>query len=113
MPRHWEPRRGEWIPVVGLRALADLVNDALAALGTQPALAGPMLVEQAAIESAPAVQRKPASRARARNLRPIEGGAEPPEQPASADDDVPEIDMDETHVETWQYVRLAQDGDGD
>jgi RNA polymerase sigma-70 factor (ECF subfamily) len=81
-------------------------------MGTQPAFAGPMLVEQAAIESAPAVARKPAGRGRAaRNLRPVDGGAEPPGKGASADDNVTE--MDELHVETWQYVRLAQDGDGE
>jgi RNA polymerase sigma-70 factor (ECF subfamily) len=83
----------------------------LAAMGTQPAFAGPMLVQQAAIESAPAVQRKPAGRSGARNLRPVQGDAEPPKTTSGDSDDVTE--MDETHVETWQYVRLAQDGDGE
>jgi RNA polymerase sigma-70 factor (ECF subfamily) len=106
-----EPRRGEWTPVVGLRALADLVNDALAAMGTQPAFATPIVMQQSAIESTPAVQRKASGRARARNLRPVQGGAEPPPADAGKTDDVTE--MDETHVETWQYVRLAQDGDGE
>jgi RNA polymerase sigma-70 factor, ECF subfamily len=111
MARKWEPRPGDFTPAAGLRALADLVNEALAALGTQPALAGPMLVQQAAIESAPAAQRKPADRARARSLRAAQGDAEPPKPKTGANDDVAE--MDETHVETWHYVRLAQEGDGD
>jgi RNA polymerase sigma-70 factor (ECF subfamily) len=106
----WEPRPGDFTPAAGLRALADLVNDALAAMGTQPAYAGPMIVQQAAIDSAPAVQRK-ASRGRARNLRSVPGDVEPPESEAGESDDVAE--MDETHVETWQYVRLAQGGDGE
>ena len=112
MARHSEPRRGEWTPVVGLRALADLVNDALAAMGTQPAFDGPIVMRQSAIESAPAVQRKTDGRGRpARNLRPVQGGAKPPQTDSGKTDDVTE--MDETHVETWQYVRLAQDGDGE
>ena len=112
MARQSEPRRGEWTPVVGLRALADLVNDALAAMGTQPAFDAPIVMRQSAIESAPTVQRKTDGRGRpARNLRPVQGGAEPPRPDAAKTDDVAE--MDETHVETWQYVRLAQDGDGE
>jgi RNA polymerase sigma-70 factor (ECF subfamily) len=102
------PRPGDWSPVAGLRALADLVNDALAAMGTQPAFAGPMVVQQSAIESAPAVPRKAGGRSR--NLRPVEPSSQPPDPDAVADD---ATEMDETHVETWQYVRLAQDGDGD
>jgi RNA polymerase sigma-70 factor (ECF subfamily) len=105
------PRPGDWSPAARLRALADLVNEALVALGTQPAFAGPMIVAQSAIESAPAVPRKAASgRARTRNLRPVEPSNPPPE-PETVADEVTE--MDETHVETWQYVRLAQEGDGD
>jgi RNA polymerase sigma-70 factor, ECF subfamily len=112
MARQPEPRRGEWTPVVGLRALADLVNDALAAMGTQPVFAGPIVMRQSAIESAPTVQRKTNGRDRAaRTLRPVQGGAEPPGTDAKGTDDVTE--MDETHVETWHYVRLAQDGDGE
>lgn len=108
MAGKWEPRPGDWSPAVGLRTLADLVNDALAAMGTQPAFVGPMLVQQAAIDSATAVPRKGAGRGRARDLRPVQGDTEPP---AGSTDDVAE--MDETHVETWQYVRLAQGGDGE
>jgi RNA polymerase sigma-70 factor (ECF subfamily) len=106
-----EPRQGNSFPGAGLRALAELVNDALAAMGTRPAFVGPMLVQQSAIESAPAVPRKATSgRSRARNLHPVEPSSPPPEPEAAADD---VTEMDEGHVETWQYVRLAQDGDGE
>jgi RNA polymerase sigma-70 factor, ECF subfamily len=106
----WQPRPGNSTPAAGLRALAELVNEALAALGTQPAFAGADVMHQSAIESAPAVHRKASSRGRARNLRPVEPSGEPPQAEAPADD---VTDMDETHVETWQYVRLAQGGDGE
>ena len=96
--------------MAGLRALAELVNDALATMGTQPAFGGPMIVQQSAIESAPAVPRKPTGRGRARSLHPVEPSSQPPD-PEAAADEVPA--MDETHVETWQYVRLAQEGDGE
>ena len=111
MAREREPRPGDWTPAAGLRALAELVNEALAAMGTQPAFAGPMLVQQAAIESTPTVQRKGTGRGRATNLRRVEGGAEPPKTEAGGTDEVTE--MDETHVETWEYVRQAQGGDGE
>lgn len=111
MTGHWEPRPGNPSPSAGLRALAALVNDALVAMGTQPAFAGPMLVQQSAIESAPVVQRKSGSAGgRARNLRAAEPPGQPP-QPEAATPDV--ADMDETHAETWEYVRLAQAGDGE
>ena len=111
MARMWEARPGDPSPAAGLRALAELVNDVLARMGTQPAFAGPMIVQQAAIDSAPTAQRKTAGRSRARNLSSVQGGVEPPETDAGDSDDVAE--MDETHVETWQFVKLAQDGDGD
>jgi RNA polymerase sigma-70 factor, ECF subfamily len=111
MARMWEARPGDSSPAAGLRALAELVNDVLAAMGTQPAFVGPMIVQQAAIDSAPTVQRKPAGRGRARNLSSVQGDAEPPKTDAGDGDDITE--MDETHVETWQFVKLAQDGDGD
>jgi RNA polymerase sigma-70 factor (ECF subfamily) len=111
MARKWEPRPGDRSPAAGLRALAELINDALAAMGTQPAFVGPMIVEQAAIDSAPTVQRKPAGRGQARNLRPVNNKVEPPETGAGETADTAE--MDETHAETWQYVRLAQGGDGE
>jgi RNA polymerase sigma-70 factor (ECF subfamily) len=106
----WKARPGEWPPAAGLHALAELVNDALAAMGTQPAFAGPNVMQQSAIESAPTVHRKASSRGRARNLHPVEPSGEPPEPEAVADD---VTEMDETHVETWQDVRLAQGGDGE
>ena len=78
-------------------------------MGTQPAFVGPMLVQQAAIESTPVTRRKP-SPARARGVRATGSGVEPPDQSAVSDD---VTDVDETHAETWHFVRLAQAGDGE
>jgi RNA polymerase sigma-70 factor (ECF subfamily) len=100
-----------------LRALADLVNEALAAMGTQPAVAGPML--SSAIESTPAVVHKPSPvRGRSsRNMRPPSPGPgfepEPPPALPIADEDPDAEGVDETHVETWRLVRLSQEGDGE
>ena len=90
----------------GLRALADLINDALMAMGTQPAFGGPQFAGQAAIETPP-VARRPRPHPRiGRALRPAEPVETPPESP----DEEP---VDESHVESWRLVRLAQDGDGE
>jgi RNA polymerase sigma-70 factor (ECF subfamily) len=113
MARQRSARRGPLRPATGLRALADLVNDALLAMGTQPALAGPMLASQSAIESTPVARRRP-SPALAHGTHVVRTTA--PDGPESAAaDDKPEAapPVDETHVETWRLVRLAQDGDGD
>jgi RNA polymerase sigma-70 factor (ECF subfamily) len=108
------PVSGRTSPAAGMRALADLVNEALIALGTQPAFAGPVVAQQSAIETT-AVPHKP-SRMRvrsSRNLRPTEPSDEPtpPEDAPPAD----ELDagVEEGHVETWRLVRLAQTGDGE
>ncbi|HEV7205860.1 MAG TPA: sigma-70 family RNA polymerase sigma factor [Jatrophihabitans sp.] len=83
----------------GLRVLADLINDALLAMGTQPAFGGPQFAGQAAIETPPVARRpRPHSRV-GRTLQPVET---PPEEP-----------VDESHLESWRLVRLAQDGDGE
>jgi RNA polymerase sigma-70 factor (ECF subfamily) len=76
-------------PAAGLRVLAELINDVLVSMGTQPAFAvagppppnRPLLVDQSAVESTTSAR--------------------------------PEPDVDETHAETWQLVRLAQEGDGE
>jgi RNA polymerase sigma-70 factor (ECF subfamily) len=109
------PRPGQFRPATGLRALAELVNDALRAMGTQPVFAGPMLVEQSAIGSSPVAHRKPSpARARtSRNLRPADPGLEPPEPTTSVSDRDDIGEVDEVHLETWRLVRLAQDGDGE
>ena len=96
-------------PAAGLLTLAQLVNDALVAMGTQPVFAGPMLAQQSAIESTPVTRSKP-SPARARSLPATGPSVEPPEPSAAADD---VADVDETHAETWHLVRLAQAGDGE
>jgi RNA polymerase sigma-70 factor (ECF subfamily) len=105
-------RSGPFGPAVGLRALAQLVNDALLSLGAQPAFVGPMFAEQSALESTPIAERKPSPvRGRAtRNGRPATPNPEP-SKPSGSVDDV--ADVDETHAETWHFVRLAQDGDGE
>jgi RNA polymerase sigma-70 factor (ECF subfamily) len=96
-----------------LRALADLVNEALLAMGTQPAFAGgPLLVQQAAIESASVPTRKTSPlRGRPANVRAAEAKSGPPQ--GSADDGSDLGTVDELHAETWQLVRLAQAGDGE
>ncbi len=98
----------------GLRALADLINEALAAMGTQPAVAGPMF--SSALESTPAMVHKPSPvRGRtSRNMRPPAPAPEPePDSapPTSADETDADAGLDagvdETHVETWRLVRAG------
>jgi RNA polymerase sigma-70 factor (ECF subfamily) len=89
-----------------LRLLADLINDALVAMGTQPAFAGAGLVQQAAIET-PTVGRRP-SPLGGRRTRPLRSAPEPPSEPPTAEDEV-----EGDHVEMWRLVRLAQAGDGE
>jgi RNA polymerase sigma-70 factor (ECF subfamily) len=110
------PRPGQTRPATGLRALAELINDVLAEMGTRPVLAGsvpgPMIARQSAIESTPVTHKPGLLRGRtSRNLRP----AEPPEDPPAAltpIDSDPD-DVEAGHVETWRLVRLAQEGDGE
>ena len=113
MARQRRPRRGPVRPATGLRALADLVNDALLAMGTQPAFAGPMIAYQSAIESTPVARRRP-SPARAHGAHVLRStDPDSPEPAATEDDTDDDAPVDETHVETWRLVRLAQDGDGE
>jgi RNA polymerase sigma-70 factor (ECF subfamily) len=118
------PRPGHNNARTGLRALAGLINDALQSMGTPPALAGPSLGHQSAVETTPVPHRpspRPTGRA-GRALRAAEdtteemteapgasdGSASPePERPGTQ----PEVD--ENHVETWKLVTLAQGGDGE
>jgi RNA polymerase sigma-70 factor, ECF subfamily len=104
-----KPRPGPFGPAAGLRELAQLVNDALAAMGAQPAFLGPQPMRQAAVESSP-VTRKP-SPARTRAARGVRASGPNREPSGAAGDEVTEVD--ETHAETWHFVRLAQDGDGE
>jgi RNA polymerase sigma-70 factor, ECF subfamily len=129
-PRPGRAERPAW----GLRALAELINDALAAMGTQPAfaLAGPQVMHSA-LESPSVPHSSGPIRGRAsRNLHPSgssprpsprpspKPGPQPTPPPGSGEPaasgtrppaDSPEVD--ETHVETWRLVGLAQEGDGE
>jgi RNA polymerase sigma-70 factor (ECF subfamily) len=121
MARHARPGPGQGRPGTGLRALAELVNDALAAMGTPPAFAGPMMSQ--AIDSTPLPHKPSPVRGRSsRNLRPAgpQPGPSAAPEPEPADVPPPVVDestepleVDENHVETWRLVRLAQDGDGE
>jgi RNA polymerase sigma-70 factor (ECF subfamily) len=82
-------------------------------MGTQPAFAGPMLVQQSAIESTPVARRKPTP-ARAHGTHVLRTSDPGSPEPAAVDDEpAGEVPVDETHVETWRLVRLAQGGDGE
>jgi RNA polymerase sigma-70 factor (ECF subfamily) len=116
-------RRGPLRPAPGLQALAELINDALAALGAQPAFLGPLLVRQSAIESTPLAHR-PAGTVRSRVAqagRSESSGALPPDADSGSDTDSDSDSdsdtqlqaVDETHAETWRLVHLAQAGDGE
>jgi RNA polymerase sigma-70 factor (ECF subfamily) len=108
------PLSGRTSPAAGLRALADLINEALIALGTQPVFAGPTIAAQSAIETT-AVPHKP-SRMRGRSSRNF-GATEPSDEPPPPQGTLPPDELDagveEGHVETWRLVRLAQAGDGE
>jgi RNA polymerase sigma-70 factor, ECF subfamily len=116
-------RRGPLRPAPGLQALAELINDALAALGAQPAFLGPLLVRQSAIESTPLAHR-PAGTVRSRAAqagRSESSGALPPDADSGSDTDSDTHSdsntqlqaVEETHAETWRLVHLAQAGDGE
>jgi len=118
---------GPWSPLDGLAVrlgtLAALVNDTLTALGTRPAFAiaggpaGPLLAASA-LETPPSP--RPVRARASRNLHATSGRPSPrpnpdaPESPAG-DGEAPDAGeaVDETHVETWRLVGLAQAGDGE
>lgn len=105
------PRRWRLSHAPGLRDLAVLVNEALAALGTQPAfaVAGPMLANSA-LESAPVARRPRPARTRS-SLHPAPS---PGTEPSAPDGSGPAAgDVEAEHAETWRLVRLAQEGDGE
>jgi RNA polymerase sigma-70 factor (ECF subfamily) len=79
-------------------------------MGTQPAFAVPLLVQQAAVESTPVTRRKP-SPVRARAVRSAGSGVEPPSEQQTVAGDA--TNVEEMHAETWHFVRLAQGGDGE
>jgi len=99
-------------PGFGLRALASLVNDALAALGSPKlivamagsAMDGPIgrMPAGMAIDAGPRTTRKSGTtNSSALQAAPTDDGPNEPEY------------LDEQHSETWALVRRAQDGDGD
>jgi RNA polymerase sigma-70 factor, ECF subfamily len=110
MPSAAQPYPGSRDPGYGLRALATLVNDALAAMGSRTAFALPRAMR---VAGSPAMQMtarvpNPARTGRGRGheqtARVAPGGAPEPSQPEF---------VEEQHVETWRLVTLAQAGDGD
>jgi RNA polymerase sigma-70 factor (ECF subfamily) len=105
MSRANRPKAGSWDPGIGLRALAELINDALASMGAQPAFAaaaptGPVAAKMAIDVSAP----HRSDRRAAASGRP---GSTPPDPPGDTDE------IDEQHTEVWRLVSLAQAGDGE
>ncbi|MDT4985760.1 MAG: polymerase sigma-70 factor, subfamily, partial [Pseudonocardiales bacterium] len=109
MPSAARPFAGSRDPVFGLRTLAELINEARAAMGTRPAFAlagaglpgGLLMASEATIPGT----RPGRGRAHAATGRSASGGAAPQApDPAVVEDE---------HVETWRLVTLAQAGDGE
>ena len=122
MPRALQPRSGSHDPSSGLRALAGLINDALAALGAQPAYAiagdaahlpGAAQIAHMAIDTpaAPRTHRRAAGRTGGRAEAPPVDASDG--SSGSGGDEAGPPDIDEEHVETWRLVHLAQEGDGE
>ena len=114
MPGEAQDRPGSADPAFGLRALAELINDALARMGAQPAFAlagvpaGRPMIMRTAIEVA-----APHARSGRVSGRPAPTGAGPAAEPPESDE-IDEIDeIDEQHTEVWQLVSRAQAGDGE
>jgi RNA polymerase sigma-70 factor, ECF subfamily len=106
MPRANRPYPGSGDPSAGLRALAQLVNDALGLMGVHPALTvagptGPVAAKMAIDVSAPSQRavRRGSLTGRVRSA------------PAGPPTDTDEIE--EQHTEVWRLVTLAQAGDGE
>jgi RNA polymerase sigma-70 factor, ECF subfamily len=100
--------RGSPDPWFDLRALTDLINDALAALGMRPAWE----LAQRAPDGCHAMQSVQVSSPAARPGHG-RGGAKAAHPPAVAENSPEPGEMDEQHVETWRLVALAQSGDGE
>jgi RNA polymerase sigma-70 factor, ECF subfamily len=124
MPRADLPPSGHGFTANGLRALAELLNEALSCWVTHPIPAGAPLA-MSAVES-PASNRPSPFRGRSsRAFEPVvvpggndrddEPGPSEPTGPDPADADAVTLDpgMDQEHVETWRLVHLAQAGDAE
>lgn len=109
MPSSARLNPGSMDPGFGLRTLAELINDALIAMGTQPAfaLAGDGRPRESLMASEATIPGTRTGRgpAHAATARSTSGGA-PPQAPDPAV-------VEEQHVETWRLVTLAQAGDGE
>ena len=128
MSRAAAPEPGSDDPGRGVRALIDLINEALADWGTRhrvtgyaPAVAGgaplsgwtaAMSVEVTSVPARPGRARHSAARSTGAGERAE--GTDEPDLGTGANLSDPEPPMlDEQHVETWHLVRQAQDGDGE
>jgi RNA polymerase sigma-70 factor, ECF subfamily len=103
MPRANQPYPGPWGPGAGLRALAQLINEALGEMGAQPAYAatgpaGPVDAKMAIDVSAP---HRTGGRGQGRTRNTPSG------PPVESDE------IEEQHTEVWRLVSLAQGGDGE
>ena len=108
MPGEAQDRPGSADPAYGLRVLAELINEARARMGAQPAFAlagvpaGRPMIMRTAIEVA-----TPHGRSARGSGRPAPTGAGPAAEPPESDE------IDEEHTEVWQLVSRAQAGDGE
>jgi RNA polymerase sigma-70 factor (ECF subfamily) len=115
------PGRRSFDPAAGLRALAELINDAIAQLDTHAALAaagprpiGPVRVHMAVSPSSVS----PASTHAPQGASPTGSGEEAGTQDAAQAEDaqaegIQAEDVEEEHAEVWRLVALAQQGDGE
>jgi RNA polymerase sigma-70 factor, ECF subfamily len=104
-----------------LLALANLVNDVLAAMDTHsssvmcatagPLGPGPGIVTQSALQTTPSSRRLRPTRTP--HPRAVHGAPEPDADPTDGTDQQADAGIDSEHVETWQLVRRAQQGDGE
>jgi RNA polymerase sigma-70 factor (ECF subfamily) len=127
MPSAGQPGRRSFDPVASLRALADLVNEAIGQLGTQPvpAVAAGPVIARMSVDVSP-----PPPRSSARDNRTDSryqdvadsptaigqpGGTGPAVEIGASDTDGggAEGAIDTPHAEVWQLVALAQNGDGE
>jgi RNA polymerase sigma-70 factor (ECF subfamily) len=124
MPSAAQPGRRSFDPVAGLRALVDLVNDAIAQLGTQPfpaVAAGPAITHMAVGVSSPPPRSSARDASKDSRYQDVSDGAVPlaagPDGPVPPHDaeaaDRPEGAIETEHAEVWQLVALAQTGDGE
>lgn len=114
MPSAGQPGRRSPDLVAGLRALTDLVNDAIARLGTQslPALAAGPGLTRMSVDVSPPPHRSPSRKDR---YQDVADGSAPiaTDLPDGASGSGSDDEIDTEHAEVWQLVALAQQGDGD